>query len=488
MDGPSFLMTKTYGSAMVTKKRFCKIIPVWWTFGFIIGLFCGFSAWALEWQGISAQINSLIKYQYQWSDDPKAPFTSDEDSDQDFYQLLGIEADLPWQELHFSFYGRYAKDLDGSSEGSLYQDLVETSPERQRLDIYYAYFERKDWGPGLDVRLGRMYIYGADVVHLDGLSVSRAGLVKSWIDLEVFGGLIVQMYSNLSQDVVGGFNLDLKPRRDLFLSLKSVFYRETSYRLDWSWHLREGVKWAGYWELINDHSRNLNIDFLVRVPQTGTYLGVNLYRRFRVARDTEDDFLYDYTFSIGDGLKDDIRRLYLSQEAAYWEINFSVTQPVPHLKGLVLYGKATWRWLVHDESDEDFYNTDFTKYTLGFSWEEPWELKGFSVNAGFSHWREDRDLGVIYEAESFSYFLDLKQAFRDRAEVKAGFYYKNQDINSLIEREGSKVFYGAFKYFLDGTQRNRWVEVRYEYNEADYFKQFGFSSLNLISLNLGIKF
>ncbi|RUM86981.1 MAG: hypothetical protein DSZ24_07240 [Thermodesulfatator sp.] len=455
-------------------------------FGVLFFFMLCVASWALEWRGLSATINSETRYQVQWSDDPHRPYTSDENSDQDFYELLGVEADLPWQKLHFSFYGRYAKDLDGTLKGSIYQDILETSPERQRLDVYYAYLERQNLWRGLDVRLGRMYIYGADIVHMDGLSLSWDRLFKSRLDVQLFGGLIVQMYCNLSQDLVGGFNVNVHPLSDLDLSVKTVFYRETSYRFDLSWRPFEGVKLVGYWELINNHSRDFNVDLLVRLPKVGTYVGVNVYRRFWIARDTEDDFLYDYTFSIGDGLKTDIRRFYLSKEAAYWEITLSVTQPVPKVAGLVVYGKLNWRWLAHDKY-EDFFNTDFAKYSVGFSWEEPIGLKGFYIDSGFSHWRENRDWSPIYESESHSYYLDLRQDLFNRLQLRAGFYYKDEDINSMIEREGSKVLYGAVKYFFDREAHHKWVEVRYEYNEADYFEQYGFSSLNLLMVNLGIK-
>ncbi|MGC9022169.1 MAG: hypothetical protein ACP5J5_03525, partial [Dissulfurimicrobium sp.] len=176
-------------------------------------------------------IRSTTRYQLQWSDPPNGKLVSSNSSDQDISEILGVD----WNSskingLSFSFLGKYAKDLDGTPSGSIFQDYLDASGgQRQRFDAYYAFAEKKDVIPGVDLRLGRQYAYGAETVHFDGLWVRADRSLDERFSIEAFGGQIVQMYSNLTQDGVGGVNLGFYPSKELALYLNSVFYRENSY-------------------------------------------------------------------------------------------------------------------------------------------------------------------------------------------------------------------------------------------------------------------
>ena len=453
-----------------------------WLCGWLI-LGCS-HLWAFKYKGIEVEGSSWTKYHFQWSDDPDSPFTSNDDSDQDFYEYLSLEGQIPSKDVSFSFYGRYAKDLDGTPSGSIYQDILEASgDDRERIDIYYAYLEKRDLLPKTDVRLGRMYVYGADIVHFDGLDITRRQLFFPWLNVEVFGGIIAQMYSNLSQDVVGGFNLFLKPCQDLRLEFDAVFYRENSFETKAYWRLTDWSKIRADLSFDNDEARYLSIDFLNTIPKTGTMVNINVYRRYRVSID--DDFLFDYTFSTGDGLKEDIRRFYLSQERGYLEFTISLSQPIPHQEGLVAYVKYTNRDLVHHSEDEDYFNTDFRKISAGLAIDN-WLIQGFHANLGLSYWKEDRDTD-LYETESQSYYADLTQEIRNILEVNLGIYYKTEDINGMIENEASTVLYAGLKYYLN-KEKGRWAEIRYEYNDDDYFEDFGVDSISGLILSFATKF
>ncbi|NPA49938.1 MAG: hypothetical protein GXO20_08145 [Thermodesulfobacteria bacterium] len=458
-------------------KVFWCLLCCWLTFTFS-------KVWAFNYRGAEIEGYSWTKYHYRWSDDPDFPYTSDDDSDQDFYEYLSLEGNIPQKALSFSFYGRYAKDLDGTPTGSIYQDILEASgDDRERIDIYYAYLEKKDIFPKTDLRLGRMYVYSADIVHFDGLDITRQNFLFPWLNIEIFGGVIAQMYSNLSQDIVGGFNLFIRPSTDLLIEFNTVFYRENSYDLKGFWRINDQSKLRFEVSFDNDEARFFSIDWLNTIPKTGTIVNFNLYRRYRVS--IEDDFLFDYTFSVGDGLKDDIRRFYLAQEKGYLEFTISVSQPIPHLEGVVAYIKYTDRNLVHHSEDEDYFNTDFRKISAGIALDN-WIIQGFHANLGLSYWKEDRDT-ELYETESQSYYVDVKQELFNNLETNVGFYYKTEDINSMIEDESSTVIYAGLKYFLK-KDKERWFEIRYEYNDDDYFDRFGVDSINGLILSFFTKF
>jgi len=444
-------------------------------------LLAGVTSWAADMGWGKMDVRSTTQYRLQWSDDPNDLVNDDQD-DQDFFEILGVDGELN-SGVSFAFLGKYAKDLDGTASGSIFQDYLDvSSDDRQRFDAFYAFVEKRDLLPGVDVRLGRQYAYGAETVHFDGLWLRADRLLRNWFSMEVFGGSIVQLYSDLDQDGVGGVNLEFHPTRDLALYVDSVFYRENSFEGSVYWRPMEGVKANSRISFINDHTKEFSVDLIGTCPVTDTTVGINVYRRFKIAASTEDDFIYDYTFSVGDGLKQDIKRLYLGREIGYVEFTISVSQPIPHQEGLSVFARYTNRQLTHD-SEEDLYNTDFQRWTLGFSLNDWWVLKGTHLSVGYSHWREDRDF--LYEAESKSVFADLSQEIGEKWELGGGFYYKDEDVNSLIEGEAAAHYYGAVKYKLSN---DKWAELKYEYEDDDYYDEFGISSINALTATVHVRF
>ncbi len=438
------------------------------------------NAQALETRYGDLDISSTTQYRLQWADDSNGLLAHDT-SDQDFFETLGVEADLP-QGVKFAFLGKYAKDLDNTPEGSVFQDYLDvSSSERQRFDAYYAYLEKDDLFPGYDLRLGRQYAVGAETVEFDGAWVKAHSLYKSWIDMELFGGLITQNYADLNRDGVAGANLEMHPRRDLAMALEGVFYKENSWDAWVSWRPYDFLRSRSTIAFINNHTRDFNIDVTGECPRYGTELHVNFYRRFEI--NDSADYLYDYTSSIGEGLKDDLRRFYLEQEKGYYEFSLSLSQPVPREEGMKVFVRYTFRQLAH-EDDEGFSNTDFRRWTLGLNLSDWRYLKDTDLNVGFSKWYESRD--ELYEGDSLSVFADLAYHLMDKWTLGGGFYYKNENVNTMIENEAAAHYYGLVKYAMD---ENKWAELKYEFENDDYYrKEFGVSSINMLTATVHVRF
>lgn len=445
---------------------------------FLIGVFfCAQLSWAHEFSWGNAEIRSNTQYKLQWSDSPNGDLLSDDPNDQDLIEILGVDMSHSNTGVTFSFLGKYQKDLDGTAFGSIFQDYVDvSSDERQRFDAFYAYLEKKDVLEGIDVRIGRQYAYSAETVHFDGIYISGTAIGKDWLDFEVFGGAIVQLYSDLNKDGVGGINLAFRPSRDLTLNLESVVYQKTSTEGRILWRPMEDLKVRARWALIDEHNRDWNIDLVGTCPRTNTTIGINVYKRFKVKR--EDDFIYDYTFSVSENLAQDIKRLYLAREIGYIDYTISLSQPIPRQEGLTAFVRLTARRLSH-ESQEDLYNTNFYRWTLGVSMEDWWLFKGTKFTLGYSKWYEDRD--ELYEAESTSVYGDLSQEITEKITLGAGFYYKTEDVNSLIEGEAAQQYYGLCRYKL---APEKWAELKYEYERDDYYREFGVSGINALTATI----
>ncbi len=424
------------------------------------------------------EIRSTTRYQLHWSDDPEVGRLADETSDQDIVELFGMNMELGGPDLTFTAFGKYAKDLDGTLDGSLFQDYLDTRSSRNHLSLFYGYLEKNDLVSGLDIRIGRQNVYGAENVNFDGIWLDAENPGDLGIGVEIFGGTIVQLYSQLDQDWVGGINLSYRPWKDLSLYLDSVFYQENSFEAGFYWRPMSALKTSGHYAFINEHSRDASLHLTADLEQTGTSVSAGIYRRFDIARDIPEDFILDYTslYDVG-SISEEIKSLYLSRLEGYLEYTLSVNQPVPAQHGMTVFGRYVNRQL-SDEDKEDLYSTDFQRVSAGLTLDEWLGLKDFYFSGGWSYWWESRNL--LYEGESSSLFLDFRQGFLDKFEASAGYYYKTEDVNSLIEGEASDHYYLGLKY---AAADDMWARIEYSYEEDDYYQEeYGISSINALIL------
>jgi len=441
------------------------------------------TGWSMELDGMELSVRSTTSYRLQWADTADSTAIADDDRDEDFSQILA--ADIKWAEQGFRIaaMGRYIKDTDGTPSGSIFQDYTDSrNDHRQDFDAYYAYLEKDDFlSEGMRVRLGRQYAYGAETVHFDGLHLRYERPDWQSFEIEVFGGRLVQHYVDLAEEGVGGYHLSIRPLTHLVLSLDGVFSDQVSTEASIYWQPLENVQGLVRVAFIDDEIRFADFSTQVLIPSSGTVINVDIYRRFEV--DSESALLFDYTYTQDTALSDKITSLYLLQELDYMQYDLKISQPIPSAEGLTIYGRYTKRILM-DDKDEDLYNTDFDRYTIGFNIDEWLDLEGFHLSAGYSFWQEQRDL--FYEGESSSYFADVRQELLDGLEIGAGFYHKSEDVNSLIENETSTRYQASVKYrFMESA----WVKLLYQYDEDDYFEdELGVDSINALTMTLHVEY
>lgn len=427
-----------------------------------------------------ADVRSTTNYQYQWSDTPNGKLTNHDSDDTDIYEIIDAELGNRSKGWSFSFLGKYAKDLDGTREGSIFQDYLDSSnSDRQRFDVYYAYLEKKDIVKNVDIRLGRQYAYGAESVHFNGAWVRMNKVLGNWLSVEAFGGSVVQMYSDLTRDGVGGLNFEIKPVKNLLINLDSVFYKDNSFQASIYWMPTDILKVRTMWSLINSKSKDLSFDIMGTCPYSKTTIRFNLYKRFSLRE--SDDFIYDYTYSVKETVSKDLKRFYLGKQRDYWQGTLSISQPIPHLEGLSVYVNYTLRQLTRDK-DETLYNTNFRRYTIGMNMENFWVLKGSHINFGYSYWKENNR--YIYEEESYSIFGNISQEIGEHLELSAGFYYKSEDVNHLVENETARHYFGRVNYEINEMFS---ASLEYEYENDDFYKEFGVDSINTLTATIHIK-
>ncbi len=453
-------------------KSYCSLF-------FLLFFLCSF-LYSKNFDWGSLNVRSLSKYQVQWSDTPDKNIVSGDSNDQDFYEILGVDAFHKKSGLSFNFLGKYKKDLDGTPEGSIFQDYVDTRANKEEVNILYAYIEKEDIFGKIDFRLGRQYAYSSETVHFDGLYLKLHDFGLKHVNLSLFGGSIVQYYSNLHQDGVGGINLEINPFEKFTFYIDSVFYQKTSYESGIYWMPLDYLKVNAKWSMINSHKRFWDINVEGTCPVTKTLVNFEVYNHYRIR--VQDDFLYDYTSTVSDNIGKDIKRFFLGRELGYTDYIISLSQPIPKYEGIALFVRFMKRNIFHNYY-EDLYNTDFYSWTTGLSIENFAPLKGTKFNLGFTYWKEQRN--KYYEGKSKSFFADLEQEIGEKFEIKGGFFYKTEDVNSLIEGEAAHNYYGAIKYKFS---EDKWAQIKYEYETDDYYHEFGLDHINILTISLHYTF
>lgn len=434
------------------------------------------TSWALDFESFDAGFRSTTQYRYTWADDPASGTAADDDNDQDFSQHLGVDISSPESGLKLSAMGRYLKDLDGTPAGSILRDYTDTFSHRQDFSTYYLYLEKQDLlTRGLDLRAGRQYAYGAETVHFDGLLFSLERPEYSGLQLELFGGRLVQHYTDLTRDEVGGYNLAFHPTPHLALTLDGVFSDNNSTEGGFFWQPLPLVQTNGRLAFIDSDPRFFDLTSQILLPRTRTIVNLGVYHRYKV--DLRSDYLFDYTYTLENALSTHLTSLYLLQEKAYTDFDIRISQPIPQSQGMTLFARYTKRLM--SSSNEDLYNTDFDRFSAGLTLEDWMCLQGFSLTAGYSYWKEDRSL--FYEGRSSSFYADGRQRF-NKFELGLGFYHKTDDVNSRIEDEASTRYQALLKYH---HSKNGWVEVLYQYDQDDFFEdEFGVDSISAMTLTL----
>ena len=444
--------------------------------------FLATTAMAMELGGADLTVQSTTKYRFQWSDSPDQDMLVQDDHDQDFFETLNADARWEDQGLTFSTMATYTKDVDGTRNGSIFQDYVDSRDNRQDFECYYAYLEKTGlFDDNLTVRAGRQYAYGAEAIHFDGLWTHLD--IPAWLNMEVegFGGLVVQHYSDLGPSGIGGANLRIHPLEGLALEFSGVFFEENSYETSLYWQPADNWKVRSRVAFINDHTRYIDVGLSSTIPETGTSLDISVYRRYAIS--SSADYLLDFSYTLDEALSSRAHNLYLMQEEGYVEFDVRLGQDIWFIPGLNIYGRYTKRGL-SDGDKEDLYNTDFQRVSVGFDLDEGITWKGFRLGAGFSRWWEDRD--KFYEEESTSYFAEVHQEFLERFEIEADYYHKNEDVNSLIENEASTRYRTALSYRVCDHSR---VGIEYEYSEDDFYKhELGIDHINALTLSLDLDF
>jgi len=189
-------------------------------------------------------------------------------------------------ETHFTL--RHDQDLSTVNPGSAAENMVETFPGNREYQILTGSIEiHGNPGSGLDVQLGRMNIYGAEIASLDGASVS---LNKSFFDLTIYGGRRFTYYGNPAQRGIGGVNFALKFSPNTTLEYDGLWYVKGTHGLSLRQRFGNSWMWTNYFRMVGGSPVDFNSQVMFAPGSGKTSLRVAFFQKL-----SNKDYFYDYT-------------------------------------------------------------------------------------------------------------------------------------------------------------------------------------------------
>jgi hypothetical protein len=252
-------------------------------------LFVGISLASPSFAGDSVHGSFSTRYRFQ---------ATDLERDQDLVTLLTMEtplsADNPWYAAMQAM-GHF--DLDGTSEPSLFRDGYDSFGHNAVGRLFYAYIERREFGPVQSLRVGRQQRYDLENISYDGATFEMKR--QEWFTLTAFGGVPVHPYKNQigfdPGDAVFGAALQLDPVSNLRVRFDHLYIKDQAEPLLSPFGNRKDYLMGGslWWDpnrvysltgrvtAFFDQIRDMQVGIAVKPEETGFQLRMNFASQFK---------------------------------------------------------------------------------------------------------------------------------------------------------------------------------------------------------------
>jgi len=406
-------------------------------------------------------VDLTTEYRYQWAQRHRG----EDETDQDL--RVGVGLTVPragWDRLSFSGRFRYEQDLDGTAASSVYKDLVDSYDDRQRVDLYRAALRYQADAYGLAVTAGRQEVWGAEVVTLDG---ARLDLAPSrWLALDLFGGRRVSFYSDPDTATVYGGDLELRPWQGGLVQLRDLYYIENSLELAVVQRVSGWGSGRAALRMIGNHARDASVSAHLYPWRDGE---VHL-RYLRVYQD------YDYDFTSHDD--ELVPELELGEQQPYADYGVTVRQGVFGVAGV---GVRLRRHNVVKTSHEDAYNVDFDEGALLADLTD-WPWAGLHLDGELLRWVEDRERQDLTEDALWGFAARVHQELAGHT-LGAGLFKRSYDSDG-----GARDSRGYDLWVRLAVREATHLDLRYEREVDDLYRQYGIDALNVFTARLDLAF
>ncbi len=337
---------------------------------------------------------------------------------------------------------------------------------------------------GTNLRIGRQYVWGAELAAFDGASF---GIDRERYSLSLFGGRRFSYFGDPVQRALGGGSLAVRLGQSASLEYDTLFYIRGSHSV--SFRQRAGANW-----LFHTRLRLVGgapVDYSAQALHQSAD-GKSMVRLSFARKLTSHDYFYDYTGAAQDrDPANNVARLYLGPLSPCTQVAVDARQSIaPRLS----VGGAVWIRRLDKSSDQGPFETSFEDYRVSAT-----SFSLLQLDLEFHQRNSDRlspfgaanfdDVGTTGETRVQDFTAELRHSFAEgRLTLSGGGFYRRlriQDRFQGTQNAQDKGLLGGASFRLDPRTR-----LFFDYSlDADYFLfRPSLSHAQVFRLGLGWKY
>lgn len=248
---------------------------------------------------------------------------------------------------------RYQQDLTPVDPASAAMNLVNTFSHNRRIELLDASVDIHA-PPGTNLRIGRQYVYGAELAAFDGASLS---IDRSAYSITLYGGRRFSLYGDPVQRAIGGGNFHLRLDGPSSLEYDALIYVRASQTLTYRKRLERNWFLTTYLRAVGSSPVDFSSQLLYLSPSGKTTARLAFFQKL-----TDKDFPYDYTLTARDlDPHNPITRLNLGPTPPYTQVAMDAHRTLmPRLR----VGGLVWIRRLNNSADQSAFNTSFEDWRV----------------------------------------------------------------------------------------------------------------------------
>ena len=261
----------------------------------------------------------------------------------------------PKLNTNFSF--RYRQDLTHVERGSPSLSILNSFDENRRLELLSGTVEIQDLASsgafaGSSLRIGRQYVYGAELASLDGASLT---LPHGRFSVTLFGGRRFTYYSDPVQRAMGGGNLLIRLPGESSLEYQALFYVKGSHTVAFRKRIAPDWLLRTYYKMIGGSPIDYSAQVMYLPGHGRSMVRVSFFQKL-----SDDDFFYDYTVIARD--RDPFNRLMRLNLGPLSPYSQVMVQGRREVLPRVRLGGSFWIRRLNDSQDQNPFLASFEDY------------------------------------------------------------------------------------------------------------------------------
>ncbi len=336
---------------------------------------------------------------------------------------------------NFSF--AYGQDLTHVSSASPQLDILNTFGSNRRLQLMSGYIDingRPTDGDfaGTSLRLGRQYVYGAELAQMDGASFTMNRRRFSWM---IYAGRRFTYYSDPQQRAIGGGNFLFRFNENVSLEYDTLYYIQGTNSIRYRQNIGSSWLFGVSYRMVGSSPTDVSGDLMWNPSDGKTSLRVSY-----AAKLSDKDYFFDYTEAARDNDPyNTLTRLNLGPLQPYTQFVIDGSRA---LNARLRLGGSIWiRQLTKTENTGPFDTSfqDFRANAQIFPWKKvdlfaEYHLRNADNRSGTGvPPTQFDDLSTTGETQIQDYSLEIGRSFLDgRLHLRAGGYYRQLNFHDLF--------------------------------------------------------